>query len=81
MDETSHLSLNKCITYSMSRNHTQIGHPNDWLLRIIVQDAHVGKFTLKVQPGFTYQCSELRAFDDLCIEYVSTHFMKFIKEK
>lgn len=60
----------------MSRNHTQIGHPNYWFLGIIVQDAHVGKFTLKVQSGFTYHCNELQTFDGLPIEYVSTPFAK-----
>jgi hypothetical protein len=52
----------------MSRNHTQIIHSNNWLLWIIVQDADVGKLTLKVQSGFSYQCSELQALYDLHIK-------------
>jgi hypothetical protein len=79
MDGTLIWRLNKRITYSMSRNHTQISHPNNWLLWIIVQDADVGKFTLKVQSGFSYQCSELQALYDLHIKYFTTPFAEFIE--
>jgi len=36
------LSSKKYTTYCMRRNHTQICHPNYWLLGIIIQDGHSG---------------------------------------